>query len=150
MAKRMRSDAKLKERYPMTNNCFYKIWRGQEVSMVEWYQPVSESITSLRQDLPISELPSKLCLPSIDHTSSTEETSITGNSNQINISNKQIKKRKLRSKSVRIFDSPNSEVSAKVHITSGGGIPNILTEKVENSDLYTLIEYNRKETEEAE
>ena len=26
---------KLRERYPMTNNQFYKIWRGQEVSMVE-------------------------------------------------------------------------------------------------------------------
>ncbi|CAG8717128.1 8473_t:CDS:1 [Acaulospora morrowiae] len=176
MAKRMRSDAvplspedykfimqyrdvkpktdvlkKPREKYPMTNNRFYKIWRGQEVSMIEWYQPISESITPSSQDLPILKLPSESCSPSIDHTSSTGETSITENSNQINIPNKQVKKRKLRSKSVRISDSPNSGASAKTHIISGADTPNTLTKKVERKDdLYALIKQDRKETEEYE
>ncbi|RIB03710.1 hypothetical protein C2G38_2224294 [Gigaspora rosea] len=149
MAKRMRSDAvplspedykfimqyhdakpktdilkKLREKYPMTNNRFYKIWRGQEVSMIEWYQPISESITLPSQDLPIPELLPESCLPSIGYTSSTEGTSsITENSNKsnkdilhltsIDTSNKQVKKRKYRSKSIRISNSPNSGASAK-------------------------------------
>ena len=68
----------------------------------------------------------------------------------IDTSNKQVKKRKHRFKSIQISNSPNSGASTKVHIISGGDIPNILTEKVENGDLYILIERNRKETEEAE
>ncbi|CAG8591773.1 6168_t:CDS:1 [Acaulospora morrowiae] len=142
---------KLREKYLMTNNCFYKIWREQEVSMIEWYQPISESITPPSQDLPILELPSESCLPSIDHTSFTEETSITENSNQINISNKQVTKRKLKSKSIRISDSSNSEASAKTYIISGADTPNTLTKKVERKDdLYALIKQDRKETEEYE
>ncbi|CAG8734499.1 5136_t:CDS:2, partial [Acaulospora colombiana] len=82
---------------------------------------------------------------------STEETSITENSNQINIPNKQVKKRKLRSKLVRISDSSNSGASAKTHIISGADTPNTLTKKVERKDdLYALIEQDSKETEEYE
>src|SRR5437879_13699708 len=90
MAKRMRSDAfplssvdyefimqyrdakpktdilkKLRDKYPMTNSRFYKIWRGEEVHMVEWHQPISDSMIPPDQNLSIPESH----LPNIDQVS---------------------------------------------------------------------------------
>ncbi|CAG8702046.1 4467_t:CDS:1, partial [Acaulospora morrowiae] len=112
--------------------------------------PISELITPSSQDLSISELFLKSCSPSIDHITSTEETSITENSNQINIPNKWVKNRKPRSrgiaysmsqrdtpmglqsnKSVQISDSSNSGASIKAHIINKSDIPNTLTKKAE-------------------
>src|SRR6185369_1757304 len=60
----------LRKKYPMTNDRFYRIWRGQEVSMIEWYQPISDSITPLNQDLSIPESH----LPNIDQANIAENS----------------------------------------------------------------------------
>ncbi|RIB10032.1 hypothetical protein C2G38_2207220 [Gigaspora rosea] len=143
----------LRKKYPMANDRFYRIWRGQEVSMIEWYQPISESITPPSQDLPISELSSESRSPSIGYTSSTDRSSITGNSNQINkdilhltsigAPNKQVKNRKPRSKTVRISDSPNV-------ISKADKIYDLSKKVGGKDDMYTLIEREGREAEEAE
>ncbi|CAG8772882.1 1353_t:CDS:1, partial [Acaulospora morrowiae] len=134
---------KLRERYSMTNNCFYKIWREQEDSIVEWHQPISNSMVSIRQDLSILESH----LPDINQVniaknsssfkvaSSNKQNSIllthqidenTLHLNSIVTSDKRIKNRKPRSrgiallqsnKFVLISDSFNSGTSAR-HILS--------------------------------
>lgn len=198
MAKRMRSDAvrlssedykfimqyrdekpksdvlkKLRERYPMTNNRFYKIWRGQEDSMIEWHQPISNSMVSIRQDLsiPKSHLPDVNQVniaknsSSFEVASSNKQSSVllthqidenTLHLDSIVTSDKRVKNKKLRSrgitplqsnKFVLISDSSNSGTSAKAHIVNKSDIPNTLTKKTEKNDLYTLIERDRKESE---
>ena len=71
-------------------------------------------------------------------------------------SDKQVKNKKLRSRSITplqsnkfvlISDSSNSGTSAKAHIVNKSDIPNTLTKKAEKDDLYTLIERDRKESE---
>ncbi|CAG8655596.1 7283_t:CDS:1 [Paraglomus brasilianum] len=142
MAKRMRSDAvrlssedykfimqyrdakpksdvlkKLRERYPMTNNRFYKIWRGQEDSMVEWHQPISNSMVSISQDLsiPESHLPDVNQVNIAKNSSSFEVASSNKQSSAllthqidentlhldyIVTSDKRVKNRKLRSRGI--------------------------------------------------
>ncbi|CAG8702410.1 801_t:CDS:1, partial [Acaulospora morrowiae] len=109
---------------------------------------------------------SQIIPPSIDHITSIEETSITENSNQINIPNKQVKNRKPKfrgiaypmsqkdaptglksNKSVWISDSSNSGASINAHIINKSDIPNALTKKAEKDDMYTLIECDCKESE---
>ncbi|CAG8624945.1 5239_t:CDS:1 [Paraglomus brasilianum] len=151
----------LRKKYPMTNNRFYRIWRGQEVSMIEWYQPISDSIAPLNQDLsiPESHLPNigqvNIAENSNRQTSAFETHQINkdillqsnGSSNlhlDSNVtSDKRVKNRKLRSKSVRISDLPN--------VINGVDTVNKLTKKVGGKDdMYTLIERERREAEEAE
>ena len=95
---------KLRNKYPMTNSRFYKIWRGEEVHMVEWYQPISDesktrssasSMLPLDQNLSIPESH----LPNIDQASITENSTVTPD--------KRVKNKKSRSKSVRISDLPD-------------------------------------------
>jgi len=159
----------LRKKYPMTNDRFYRIWRGQEVSMIEWYQPISDSITPLNQDLSIPESH----LPNIDQANIAENSngqtsafethqinkdillqskplgdSLNHGSSNLHLdsnvtSNKRVKNRKLRSKSVRISDLPN--------VINGVDTVNKLTKKVGGKDdMYTLIERERREAEEAE
>ena len=127
---------KLRDKYPMTNSRFYKIWRGEEVYMVEWHQPISDSMVPLDQNLSIPESH----LPNIDQVSITENSIVT--------SDKLVKNRKSRSKSDRISDLPDIVTSRSFRDESTIHKP---TKKVGGKDdLYTLIERNRKETEEAE
>jgi len=168
----------LRKKYPMTNDRFYRIWRGQEVSMIEWYQPISDesktrssasSIAPLNQDLSIPESH----LPNIDQANIAENSngqtsafethqinkdillqskplgdSLNHGSSNLHLdsnvtSNKRVKNRKLRSKSVRISDLPN--------VINGVDMVNKLTKKVGGKDdMYTLIEREGREAEEAE
>ncbi|CAG8644955.1 7356_t:CDS:2, partial [Diversispora eburnea] len=115
---------KLRERYPMTNNRFYKIWRGQEVCMVEWHQLIPDTMVVSNQNISISESCSSMesTQSNIDQGTSTDKDYIE---NSIVASNKRIKKRKSKS-----------------------GTSNLL--KIEEmDDLYTLIERERKGMEEA-
>ncbi|CAJ0757054.1 18567_t:CDS:2 [Entrophospora sp. SA101] len=157
----------LRKKYPMTNDRFYRIWRGQEVSMIEWYQPISDSIAPLNQDLSIPESH----LPNIDQANIAENSngqtsafethqinkdillqskplgdesgfelrsSLNHGSSNLHLdsnvtSDKRVKNRKLRSKSVRISDLPN--------VINGVDTVNKLTKKVGGKDdMYTLIE----------
>ncbi|CAJ0643488.1 16496_t:CDS:1 [Entrophospora sp. SA101] len=126
----------LRKKYPMTNDRFYRIWRGQEVSMIEWYQPISDLTIPPDRNLSIPESR----LPNIDQASITENSIVT--------SDKRVKNRKSRSKSVQISDLPDNVTAGSFRDESTIHKP---TKKVgEEDDLYTLIERNRKETEEAE
>lgn len=220
MAKRMRSDAfplssvdyefimqyrdakpktdilkKLRDKYPMTNSRFYKIWRGEEVRMVKWHQPISDesktqhladsrqssasSMASISQDLSISES----CLPDINQVNIAKKSNKQSSvllTQQINedtlpldsivTSDKRVKNRKLRSKSVRISDPPNvtgrvdmtrpsrgeevkprDYVSSIIHKSDALASSLCETKKIEDmGNIHALIEQNHKETEEAE
>ena len=61
----------------MTNSRFYKIWRGEEVYMVEWYQPVSDSM------IPNLSIPESR-LPNIDQAEKSNEQSSVFSTHQIN------------------------------------------------------------------
>jgi hypothetical protein len=171
----------LRKKYLMTNDRFYRIWRGQEVGMVEWYQPVSDesktrsstsSVAPQNQDLSIPESH----LPDIDQASMVENSNgqtSAFETHQINkdhgssslhldsnaTSDKWVKNRKLRSKSVQISDLPNSRVSAsgratsfqlKPHVINGVDMVNKLIKKVGGKDdMYTIIEREAREAEEA-
>ncbi|CAG8651856.1 4241_t:CDS:2, partial [Diversispora eburnea] len=60
----------LRKKYPMTYDRFYRIWRGQEVGMVEWYQLVSDPVAPQNQDLSIPES----YLPDINQASMVENS----------------------------------------------------------------------------
>ncbi|CAG8632113.1 3684_t:CDS:2, partial [Diversispora eburnea] len=66
---------KLRKRYPMTNNCFYKIWRGQEVCMIEWHQPIPDTMVVSNQNLSILESCSSMesTQSNIDQGTSTDK-----------------------------------------------------------------------------
>ncbi|CAG8848617.1 7058_t:CDS:1, partial [Gigaspora margarita] len=133
----------------------------EEVRMVEWYQPVSDSLVSLNQNLSIPESH----LPNIDQAGiakNSNEQSLVFPVHQINKDTlypdsiitlgKQVKNRKPKSKSIQISDSPNI-ISGVITARSfkDKSIIHKPTKKVgEKNNLYTLIERDRKETEEAE
>ncbi|CAJ0844516.1 12720_t:CDS:1 [Entrophospora sp. SA101] len=120
---------KLRDKYPMTNSHFYKIWRGEEVHMVEWHQPISDESKTRSSDSSMIPLDWNLSipesrLPNIDQASIAENSIVT--------SDKQVKNRKSRSfRDKSTIHKPTKKVGGK-------------------DDLYTLIERNCKETEEAE
>ncbi|CAG8757533.1 40225_t:CDS:1 [Gigaspora margarita] len=71
--------------------------------------------------------------------------------NSIITSDKRVKNRKLRSKSIQISDS--SSIIGGTDMTRPFRSKSTIhksTKKADNGELYTLIERNRKETEEAE
>ncbi|CAJ0844823.1 5751_t:CDS:1 [Entrophospora sp. SA101] len=104
--------------------------------MIEWYQPISDLTIPPDRNLSIPESR----LPNIDQASITENSIVT--------SDKRVKNRKSRSKSVQISDLPDNVTAGSFRDESTIHKP---TKKVgEEDDLYTLIERNRKETEEAE
>ncbi|CAJ0844817.1 5749_t:CDS:2, partial [Entrophospora sp. SA101] len=157
-------------------------YNRQEVSMIEWYQPISDesktrssasSIAPLNQDLSIPESH----LPNIDQANIAENSngqtsafethqinkdillqskplgdesgfelrsSLNHGSSNLHLdsnvtSDKRVKNRKLRSKSVRISDLPN--------VINGVDTVNKLTKKVGGKDdMYTLIELELSES----
>ncbi|RIB09493.1 hypothetical protein C2G38_2208790 [Gigaspora rosea] len=142
---------KLRNKYSITNSCFYKIWRKEKVHMVEWHQSISDLIIPLDRHLSIP----KSHLPNINQAHITENSnkqSSVFSVHQINkdnlhldsivASDKWIKNRKSRPKSVRISDLPNI---VTVRFFRDESMIHKPTKKVEElSDLYILIEQNRK------
>ncbi|CAG8755107.1 1605_t:CDS:1, partial [Dentiscutata erythropus] len=123
----------------MTNDRFYRIWRRQEVGMIEWYRPVSNESKTRSSASSIASLNQNLSIPK-SHLPNIDQASIVENSNgqtsafethQINkdhgssnlhldsnvTSDKRVKNRKLRSKSVQISDLPNNGASASSRAT---------------------------------
>ncbi|CAG8619914.1 1396_t:CDS:2 [Diversispora eburnea] len=114
MVKRIRSDA-----VPLSSEDY----KGQEVCIVEWYQPIPDTMVVSNQNLSIPESCSSMesTQSNIDQGTFTDKDDME---NSIVASNKWIKKRKSKSET--------------------SNLP-----KIEDmDDLYTLIEQERKGMEE--
>ncbi|CAG8815541.1 28895_t:CDS:2, partial [Racocetra persica] len=115
------------------------IWRGQEVSMIEWYQPISDSIAPLNQDLSIP----KSHLPNIGQVNIAENSNGQTSAFETHQINKDILLQSNGSSNLYL----NSNVTSDKRVDT----VNKLTKKVGGKDdMYTLIKRKHREAEEAE
>ncbi|CAG8652852.1 4238_t:CDS:1 [Paraglomus occultum] len=144
-------------KYKISTRRVYQIWR-------ETHPPIDPrevmSQSNIGGDNTVNKTDMSMRTRSINHiTHSVEQSSCQNgvHSSRIGIetpivtSDIQIKRKKLRSKTNRISDPSNIIAGGSHTVDSKVNTAEIITKKVgEKDDLYTLIERNRKETEEAE
>ncbi|CAJ0642839.1 4873_t:CDS:2 [Entrophospora sp. SA101] len=112
----------LRKKYPMTNDRFYRIWRGQEdLSIPESHLPnidqanIAENSNGQTSAFETHQINKDILLqskPLGDESGFELRSSLNHGSSNLHLdsnvtSDKRVKNRKLRSKSVRISDLPN-------------------------------------------
>src|SRR6185369_16969676 len=124
-------------KYKISTRRVYQIWRENHPP-IDPREVMSQS--NIGGDNTINKTDMSMKTRSINHITHSVETPIV-------TSDTQIKRKKPRSKTNRIFDPSNIIAGGSHTVDSKVNTAEIITKK---DDLYTLIERNRKEMEEAE